>query len=58
MLNDEKDENLFNTFSKMANHFCQKAQNFEFFVLYDFVQMLPACGPNTYQNMCGKFLEI
>ena len=24
-------------------------QNFEYFVPYDFIQIVPACGPNTYQ---------
>ena len=42
--------------SKMASTFCQKwltifgqkAQNFVYFGPYDFVQISPACGPNTY----------
>ena len=44
------------TSSKMASTpsqkwltiFCQKAQNFVYFVPYDFVQTSPACDPNTY----------
>ena len=31
-------------------HF-QKATDFVYFRPYDFVQILPACGPNTYQIM-------
>ena len=31
--------------------FCQKAENFEYFVPCDFVQVSPACGSNTYQIM-------
>ena len=33
---------------------CQKAQNFVYFVPYDFVQISPASGPNTYQIMYGE----
>ena len=29
--------------------FCEKAQNFVQLGPYDFVQISPACGPNTYQ---------
>ena len=32
---------------KLLAIFCQKAQNF----VYDFVQISPACGSNTYQIM-------
>ena len=47
------------TFSKMASticqkwltSFCQKDQNFVYFGSYTFVQISPACGPNTYQIM-------
>ena len=53
-------------FSKMASklcqkwltNFCQKAQNLVGFRPYDFVQILPACGPNTYQIMYGKTLDF
>ena len=31
--------------------FCQKTQNFVYFVPYDFIQISPACGPLTYQIM-------
>ena len=34
--------------------FCQKAQNVVYFGPYDFVQISPACGPNTYQTMYGE----
>ena len=34
--------------------FCQKAQNFVYFVPYHFVQILPARGSNTYQVMYGE----
>ena len=45
-------------FSKMVNHFLQKSSNFVpvYFVPYDFVQISPACGPNTYQIMYGETL--
>ena len=33
--------------------FCQKAQNFVYFIEYNFVYISPACGPNTYQIMFG-----
>ena len=33
---------------------CQKAQNFVWFGSYDFVQITPACGPNTSQIMYGE----
>ena len=38
----------------MVNHFCQKAQNFVYFGPYAFVQISPACGPNTYQTIYGE----
>ena len=33
---------------------CQKAQNFVYFLPYDFDQISPACRPNTYQIMYGE----
>ena len=36
----------------------QKAKNFVYFGPYDFVQILPACGPNTYQIMYGETLDF
>ena len=45
-------------FLKKSNQFLQKAQNFEYFVPYDLVQILPACGPNTYQIMYGETLDF
>ena len=42
---------------KMLTIFCQKAQNFVFFEPYDFVQISPVCGPNTYQIMYGETLD-
>ena len=43
-------QNGVNALSKMVlkTRFCQKAQNFVQFGPYDFVQISPACGPNTY----------
>ena len=38
--------------------FSRKAQNFECFVPYDFVQILQACVPNTYQIMYGMTLDF
>ena len=32
---------------KWLTIFCQKAQNFEYFVPHDSVQISTACGPNT-----------
>ena len=46
------------TFSKMVNHFCQKAQTFVYFVPCDFVQISTTCGSNTYQIMYGKTLDF
>ena len=51
-------QNGINTLSKMVNHFCQKAQNFVHVEPYDFVQISPAYGPNTYQIMYGKTLDF
>ena len=44
------------TYSKMALtlcQICQKAKNRVYIGPYDFVQISPACGPNTYQIMYG-----
>ena len=38
--------------------FCQKAPNFVYFGPYNFVQILPACRPNTYQIMYGETLDF
>ena len=43
---------------KWLTIFGQKAQNFEYFVSYDFVQISPACGPNTYQIVYGETLDF
>ena len=51
-------QNAVNMFSKLVNHFCQKAQNLVYFRSYDFVQILPACGPNTFQIMYGETLDF
>ena len=51
-------QNGVNAVSKMADHFCQKAQNFVYFIWYDSVQISPACGPNTHQIMCGQNLDF
>ena len=53
------------TSSKMASTlsqkyltiFCQKAQNFVYFLPYD-VQISIACGRNTYQIMRGETLDF
>ena len=37
---------------------CQKAQNYECFFAYDFVQICPPCGPNTYQLMYEETLNL
>ena len=45
--------------SKMVlknSSFCQKHHNFVHFRPYDLVQILPACGLNTYQIMYGEIL--
>ena len=36
-----------NWFKKKLCFFCGKAQNFVWFGQYNFVQISPACGPNT-----------
>ena len=33
------------------NYFCQKAQNFAYFGLYDLVKITPACGQNEIMNV-------
>ena len=33
-----------------------KSSNFVYFVPYDFIQILPARGPNTYEIMYGEIL--
>ena len=43
---------------KWLTIFCPKAQNFVHFVPCDFVQILPACGPNIYQIMYGGTLDF
>ena len=43
---------------KLLPIFGQKAQNFVWFEKYDFVQISPACGPNTYQIMYGEILDF
>ena len=43
---------------KWLTIFCQKAQNFVQFGPYNFVQISPACGPNTYQIMYGDTLDF
>ena len=35
--------------------FVKKAQNFVHFRPYELVQILPACGPNTHQNVWRDF---
>ena len=43
---------------KWLTIFCQKAQNFVYFGPYDFVQISPGCGLNTYQIMYGETLDF
>ena len=43
---------------KWLTIFCQKVQNFVYFGSYDFVQISPACGPNTYQTMYGETVDF
>ena len=45
-------------FQKLLALFCQKEQNFEWFGLYNFVQILPACGPITFQIMSVETLDF
>ena len=42
----------------MVTIFCQKDQKFIYFGPYDFVQISPASGPNTYQIMYGETLDF
>ena len=66
LINTLASNNATETFSKMAStlsqiwlmFFCQKAQNFVHFLPYDFVQISPACGPNTYQIMYGEIVDF
>ena len=47
------------SFSKKKQKQKQKtAQNFEYFIPYDFVQISPACGPNTYLIMYGETSNV
>ena len=54
------------TSSKMASTlsqiwlpiFSQKAQNFMHFLPYDFIQISPTCGPNSYHIMYGQILDF
>ena len=48
-------QNSFKTISKMVGHFLTEAQNFVYFVPYDFVQFSPAIGQVT-NNMYGENL--
>ena len=43
---------------KLLTIFCQKAPNFVWFGPCNFVQILPACGPNTYQIVYGETLDF
>ena len=45
-------------FQKWLTIFCQKAQNFVLFWPYYFVQISPACGPNTYQRRYGEIFNV
>ena len=47
-------QNGVNTLSKMVNHFLSKSSIFCIFGPYDFVQISPASGSNTYQIMYGE----
>ena len=38
--------------------FVKKARNFVQFGQYDFAQIPPACGPNTYQIMCEEISDL
>ena len=51
-------QNGVNILSKTVNHFCQNAKNFVWFGLHDFVQILPARGPNTYHITYGETLDF
>ena len=43
---------------KLLIIFCPKAHNFVWFRQYDFVQIPPAYGPNTYQIMYRETLDF
>ena len=51
-------QNGVNTFSKMVKHFLAKRSAFGIFRTLRFVQISPACGPNTYQMMYGQTLNF
>ena len=54
-------QNDVNVLSKLVlkmRVFWQKAQNFAYFEPYDFVQILPACGPNAYQIMYRETIDL
>ena len=48
-------QNGVNTFSKMVNYFLLNSSKFYIFRIISFVQITPACGPNTYQIMYEDF---
>ena len=45
-------------YQKWLTIFCQRAQNLVLLGAYDFVQISPACGPNTHQIMYGETLDF
>ena len=49
-----------NPFSKMVDpdFFAKKAQNYVYFLRYDFVRISPACDPNAYQIIYGETLDF
>ena len=51
-------QNGVNPSQKWLTIFCQKAQNFVYFLKYDFVQISSACVPNTYQIMYGETIAF
>ena len=51
-------QNGVDTLSKMVNHFWSNSSKFSIVRTYDFVQISPARGPNTYQIMYGETLDI
>ena len=52
-------QNSVNTLSKMVNHFLSKSSKFcILFGPYNFVQIPPACSPNTYHIMYGETSNI
>ena len=55
----ETSSNMASTHSqKWLTIFCQKAQNFSYFVPNDFDQISPACVPNTCQIMYVGTLDL